>query len=39
MDELDIGAAAALSEGHVQGVEDEIGAYVTGESPATDPAA
>jgi len=39
MDELDVGAGAALRERHAQCVEDEIGAHVAGELPADDPAA
>jgi len=39
MDELDIGARAALGEGHAQGVEDQVCAHVAGELPADDPAA
>jgi hypothetical protein len=39
MDQLDISAATALSERHLQGVEDEIGAHVCRELPADDLAA
>ena len=36
MDQLDVGAGAALAERHPQGVEDEVGAHVRGELPADD---
>lgn len=39
MDELDVGAEAAGSERHPQGVEDEVRPHVSGELPADDPAA
>src|SRR5207245_1861700 len=39
MDQLDIGAGAALAERHLESVEDEIGAHVRGELPADDLAA
>src|SRR5438445_3143665 len=39
MDQLDIGAGAALAERHLERVEDEIGAHVRRELPADDLAA
>ena len=36
VDELDVGAGAALSERHPECVEDEIGAHVVGELPTDD---
>jgi len=36
MDQLDIGARAALAERHLERVEDEVGAHVAGELPADD---
>jgi hypothetical protein len=38
VDELDVGAGAALVQRHPQGVKDEGGAHVAGELPAHDPA-
>jgi hypothetical protein len=39
MDQLDVRAAAALSERHLQCVEDEVGSHVRRELPADDLAA
>ena len=39
VDQLDVGAAAALTERHFERVEDEGGAHVRGELPADDLAA
>src|SRR4051794_35672348 len=36
MDQFDVGTRAALAERHLQGVEDEVGADVSGELPADD---
>jgi hypothetical protein len=33
---LDVGAGAALSECHPQGIEDEVGAHISRELPADD---
>jgi hypothetical protein len=39
MDQLDVGAGAALMQRHPRRVEDQRGAHVAGELPADDPAA
>jgi hypothetical protein len=36
MDQLDVGAKAALAERHLESVEDEVGAHVRRELPADD---
>ena len=38
MHELDVGARVASRERHSEGIQDEVGAHVTGELPADDPA-